>query len=156
MKFPSIVAGLGLLLYTISVQAQPAILQSPSVAKASVCMNKMVEDGKNRGFSTERRGGIVIVLNPTRKELLPSLLSMVSCFNAAFPKKAMIANPENNVRSRVWYVLVDDYYAWCATPALKDTEDALDTMEFGERRGWYRVTIMCEINDSIQGFYKPK
>jgi hypothetical protein len=29
-------------------------------------------------------------------------------------------------------------------------------MEFGERRGWYRVTIMCEINDSIQGFYRPQ
>jgi len=85
MKFPSIVAGMALLLYTISVEAQPAILQSPSVAKARACMNKLMDDGKNAGFWTDREGGTVLVLNPTRREMLPLLLSMVACFGRTGP-----------------------------------------------------------------------
>jgi hypothetical protein len=157
LKIPSIAAAAALLLYAFNAHAEPAILKSPSVAKAGACMNKMVEDGKNAGFWTDREGGTVLILNPTRRELLPLQLSMVACFNGAFPKKEIVKNPETNVRSRVWYVLVEGYYAWCATDALKDSEDGIDKLGgHGSRRDWYGVTIVCEINDSILGFYHPR
>ena len=157
MKFPSIVAGVALLLYTISVEAQPAILQSPSVAKARACMNKLMDDGKNAGFWTDREGGTVLVLNPTRREMLPLLLSMVACFDGAFPKKEIVKNPDTNVRSRVWYTLVEGNYAWCATDALKDSEaDITKLGGYGPRRDWYGVTIACSMGDRILGFHAPK
>ena len=146
-----------LILNAADSHAQPAILKSPSVAKAAACMNKLTEDGNKAGFWTDREGGTVLVLNPTRPELLPLLRSMVACFNGAFPKNEIVKNPSTDARSRVWYVLVDGWYAWCATDALKDTEKDITALGgHGPRRDWYGVTIVCEINDSILGFYSPK
>ena len=146
-----------LILNAADSHAQPAILKSPSVAKAAACLNKLIEDGKKAGFWTDRIGGSILVLNPTRRELLPLQLSTVACFNNAFPKREIVKNPDTNMPSRIWYVLVEGYYAWCATNTLKDTEADIEQLGRVEGRvGWYGVTVVCEINDTILGFYAPQ
>lgn len=156
MKSIALLAGLALAVVAFDVQAQPAILKSPSVAGAKACLDRLAEDSRKAGYQTDREGGQILILHPTRQPLYPLLLSMSKCLSAAYPKKEVVKHPNTGTSSRIWWVYADGYYAWCAT---NSTEDRLDYIELlggrGPQRDWYGLTFSCEIAEKILGFYKP-
>jgi len=145
-----------LFLSVVGAQAQHPILKSPSVAKARACLDKLAADGKQAGIYTDRDGGQILLLNPTQPQLHPLLVKMAACLDDAFPDNEIVKHPATGTSSRIWYVQVDDQYAWCATNSLHNEIDDIDVLGgYGPRRAWYGVTFNCSISEKILGFHEP-
>ena len=152
----AIAVGASYLFFTSASFAQPAVVKAPEVAKARACLARLAEEGKRANLETDRDGPQILILNPTRKELLPLLVSMASCMDDAFQENAIVTHPATGVRSRVWYVSVDGQYGWCATNSLTNDLESIETLGgHSAKRDWYGVTLSCSIGEKILGFFEP-
>ena len=90
---------LGSFLAAGELYAQPAVVKAPEVAKARACLGRLAEEGKRANLETDRDGPQILILNPTREELLPLLVSMANCMDDAYGKNAIVTHPSTGVRS---------------------------------------------------------
>ena len=153
-------------LATFSAKAQndaqkSAVLSSPYLAKARACMNDMVSAGKSAGIETDREGGDILVLDPTREDKLSEILdSTFKCLDDAFAmkKKKIDRRPgaeEVGTRSWVWYASVADLYIWCASDGDSEPGKVGNLGGHGPKKDWYAIVLECSISEQVKGWYTP-
>jgi hypothetical protein len=150
----------------VNAQAQEeaqknAVLNSPYLAKAKVCMNDMVSAGKSAGLETDREGGNILILDPTKEAKLGEILDgTFKCLDDAFAmKKEKIdrrpSAEEVGTRSWVWYASVAGLYIWCASDGDSEPNKVGNLGGRGPKKDWYAIVLECSISDKIKGWYVP-
>lgn len=140
-----------------SARAQSDALQTPALASARACLDRIADQGRKQSFDVERSGLDSLILDPSRDNIQMLQQSAAKCMDAAFPTMEVIAQPGSGAKSRAWYVVADTRYAWCATPAA--TDDINDIQAFGQagpKQAWFALRLNCAIGDRIMNWYDPR
>ena len=149
-----------------AAQAEPnpqrdAVLNSPYLAKARECMNKLADAGKAANFFTDRQGGDILILDPADAKQLGEIEGdMFGCLDAAFDMKGKNVDRKPGAgipgtKSWVWHAKVSGLYIWCATDGDSEPDKVTQLGGRGERKDWYGVTLQCSIGDKVLGWYDP-
>lgn len=149
-----------------AAQAEPnpqrdAVLNSPYLAKARECMNKLADAGKAANFVTDRQGGNILILDPADTKKLSEIeVNMFKCLDGAYDMKGKLVDRKPGAgiagtKSWVWHAKVSGLYIWCATEGHDEPGRVTTLGGQGERKDWYGVVLQCSIGDKVLGWYDP-